>query len=567
MPRQRSKLAAGFATQSLPIEKHVMTAIGRVPEWLQGTLYRNVPNTYEAGEDEAWAWVDALASIHSLHFNGSAIVQHQAKDLETRSFKSAKKNGRFNFNGYMTPKHGGKRPTGGHLPFPCSSPSSTAPCKPNPMLGNSASTIQEFHPDPVVDILGFAMDPNVAIQKFTRKDGTEMLLALTDQTLYTSFDSKTLSTLDEGPCTWEDCKGPLSELKSAQAVSAAHWKYDFKTGEHFNFAGYFNPVLGDGYKMIKYVDGDPEFKRSFGPEFKVRKGSHLSFVHSFHLTQNYMILQQPPAFYSMKDILSKPAYNASYYDADVPTEWHILERSTGKKVAHFDASKVRWLGRRLTGQTYFRQEGVPGSIFHSHTVNAFENADGSITMDFIGWPDMAIFYGIGLELMVDNPRDYQETWEPARLTRCIINASADHSCDCEILVDKNFGLPNFNVERFQSKPYNFVYGTSIVDKKTSDFVDQLVKVDISKRDITHIWSQADCFVTEPVFIANPAGSAEDDGIVLSIIYDAMRGTSFTLVLDAADFSELARVDVGYAIQPHYHGRFCKHYGDRGCVGS
>merc|ERR1719502_1498840 len=121
----------------------------------------------------------------------------------------------------------------------------------------------------------------------------------------------------------------------------------------------------------------------------------------------------------------------------------------------FHASNVEWIGRQLTRQTYFRGEGVPGSIFHTHTVNSFEGADGSITMDFIGWPDMAIFYGIALELMIDNPRDYQETWEPARLTRCVINASSDGSCNCEIIVDKNFGLPNFNVEHYQSKPYNF----------------------------------------------------------------------------------------------------------------
>jgi carotenoid cleavage dioxygenase-like enzyme len=264
-------------------------------------------------------------------------------------------------------------------------------------------------------------------------------------------------------------------------------------------------------------------------------------------------------------MMLKCAYNASYYDADVPTEWHVLDRDSGKKVAHFDAANVEWIGRQLTGQTYFRGEGVPGSIFHTHTVNSFEGADGSITMDFIGWPDMAIFYGIGLELMLDNPRDYQETWEPARLTRCIINGTA--ATTCEILVDQNFGLPNFNVERFQGKAYNFVYGTGITDKATSDFVDRLLKVDIAQRKISHVWSEPDCFVTEPVFVARPEGEAEDDGVLLSTIYDASKDSSFLLLLNAQDFSELARIDIEGKIQAHYHGRFCKHYGDRTCVGS
>ena len=45
----------------------------------------------------------------------------------------------------------------------------------------------------------------------------------------------------------------------------------------------------------------------------------------------------------------------------------------------------------------------------THTLNAFEDGD-NLVMDFIGFPDNAIFYGVGLELMIDNPRDYMHTW-------------------------------------------------------------------------------------------------------------------------------------------------------------
>jgi carotenoid cleavage dioxygenase-like enzyme len=540
-----------------------------------------VPNTYEAGDDEVWAWVDALASIHSLTFDGSQTVVHQARDLESKTYQNAKKDQKLTGRGYMTPGHAGKRPTGGHVQFPCWS---KGQCKSDPYVGEASSELgmpelgmpelgtPELGLNASVDgifdgifRLPFVEDPNVDVQRFVAADGKEMFLALTDQTIYVAFDGETLETVDQGPCTWKDCQGPFSELKAMMGVSAAHWKYDFNTQEHFNFVGKMSPFQRDSYKMMKYKDGSEDFSRTFGPEFKVSKGSHLSFVHSFHLTDNYFIVQQPPAFYSLPNMMTKCAFNASYYDADVPTEWHVLDRDSGEKVAHFDAANVEWIGRQLTGQTYFRGEGVPGSVFHTHTVNAFEGEDGSITMDFIGWPDMAIFYGIGLQLMVDNPRDYQETWEPARLTRCIVNGTTGTTC--EIIVDQNFGLPNFNVERFQGRAYNFVYGTGITDKATSDFVDRLLKVDIAQRKISHVWSEPDCFVTEPVFVARPDGDAEDDGVLMSTIYDAKKDSSFLLLLNAEDFSELARVDIGGKIQAHYHGRFCKHYGDRTCVGS
>lgn len=48
---------------------------------------------------------------------------------------------------------------------------------------------------------------------------------------------------------------------------------------------------------------------------------------------------------------------------------------------------------------------------------------------------------------------------------------------------------------------------------------------------------------EPVFVPSPEHRGEDDGVCLSVVLDAARGTSFLLVLDAADFGELARAEV------------------------
>jgi len=404
------------------------------------------------------------------------------------------------------------------------------------------------------------VNPNVDLARYVMANGTQAFMALTDQTMYTRFEGDALETIESDPCPWHDemCKGMLA----GAGLTAAHEKYDYATGEHFNFVGNFG-LFSNTYKLIKYTDGQEKFERWSGPEFQVK---NLSFVHSAHLTDKHFILQVPPAHYDMLSLMmKKPAYNASVYDPYMPTLWYVLDRATGELKATYDAANVQWTGRPLAVQTYFRGEGIPGSIMHSHTVNAFEGADGSLTMDFIGWPDMSIFYGISLELIRDNPRDYQETWEPARLTRCVIQTT-DKSVGCEILVDTNFGLPNINVEHYQSKPYNFVYGTSI-SSKDADFIDVLSKVDIAKRRITHTWSEEGCFVTEPVFVARPGGATEDDGVLLSVIYNSKREMSFMIVLDASNMQELARFDVGFKIQAHYHGKFCKAYGDHACVGS
>ena len=65
------------------------------------------------------------------------------------------------------------------------------------------------------------------------------------------------------------------------------------------------------------------------------------------------------------------------------------------------------------------------------------------------------------------------------------------------------------------------------------------------------------------------GTDEDDGVLLSVVFDPAQGKdglSFVIILDAKDFKEIARLQLGCKIQAHYHGKFCKHYGDRTCVG-
>lgn len=105
----------------------------------------------------------------------------------------------------------------------------------------------------------------------------------------------------------------------------------------------------------------------------------------------------------------------------------------------------------------------------------------------------------------------------------------------------------------------------------SDFVDQLVKVDLQTGAQVaewHDWSNPNghWFVNEPVFIGNPDGTNEDDGVLTCVVYDSAADASSLLILDAKDLKELARVHLGVKVQAHFHGKFCKAFGDKTCVG-
>jgi hypothetical protein len=60
---------------------------------------------------------------------------------------------------------------------------------------------------------------------------------------------------------------------------------------------------------------------------------------------------------------------------------------------------------------------------------------------------------------------------------------------------------------------------------------------------------------EPVFVAAPKARREDEGVILAVVLDAYRGTSFLLVLDAGSFAELARAEVPHHIPFGLHGQY------------
>jgi len=545
----------------------ITNVTGQVPLWLQGTLIRNVQGYYEQGNDQAWHWTDGLTGMHIIKISGETIT-HLNKRLNTTAYQQAIATDGMPFIGYGTPAHPGPRPTGGRDPLspfgPPSSDPDSANQKKNVLTAAKSFSAGHFsqHNGELSGkrkLLGgggveYAWNPGVDI---TRINNT--CLALTDQNIYTSFDCDTGDTL-QAQFYFDDSK------KSQQTLSAAHWRYDPATRTHYNYLADFGiGPIDSTYTMWRWKEGSPTFEREMFGEIKTK---NMSFVHSFHITEKHIVFTRSPAHYNFWDLAVKHVtpYNATFLDPTVPVGWHILDRETGQIVEEINGNSWTVNFPRLDRQTAFRGEG-PG-WFMTHTVNAYELPNGTIVADYCGYPDMGIFYGDYLLNLVDNPQDYMRTIEPARLVRCLIDVPGKN-VECRVVLDKTFELPTFNMENHQGKPYQYAYASSAVDGVHSDFVDQLIKVDLQTGIQTaewHDWSGGHWFVNEPVFIANPNGVSEDDGVLTCAIYDAANDVSSWLVLDAKDFTELARVHLGVKMQAHFHGKFCKSFGDMSCVG-
>jgi carotenoid cleavage dioxygenase-like enzyme len=58
-----------------------------------------------------------------------------------------------------------------------------------------------------------------------------------------------------------------------------------------------------------------------------------------------------------------------------------------------------------------------------------------------------------------------------------------------------------------------------------------------------------------VFVGRHGRQSQNNGIVLSVVLDSRRGTSFLLVLDASSFTEVARAELPPPVLFGYHGQF------------
>ena len=84
---------------------------------------------------------------------------------------------------------------------------------------------------------------------------------------------------------------------------------------------------------------------------------------------------------------------------------------------------------------------------------------------------------------------------------------------------------------------------------------------------TREWWAEHCFPGEPVFVPVPGRTAEGDGVLLSVVLDARRGTSFLLVLDAQTLSEIARAECPHHIPFGFHGSYFPERGPNVASGS
>jgi beta,beta-carotene 9',10'-dioxygenase len=346
---------------------------------------------------------------------------------------------------------------------------------------------------------------NVNLQELGRR-----YIAMTETPLPVEFDPQTLATL--GKPDWPD-------KEAAGQVTTAHPHYDFARDEMINYTAHFGPRTT--YRL--YAAGEVGAKRRLIGSVPVKKPGYM---HSFGMSERYVVLAETPLLVNPMSVpLSRKAFIDNYeWEPERGTRFIVMDRHTGEVHGIYPVE----------------------AFFCFHHVNSFER-DEELVVDLIAYDDPSVIH----KLDVDRLRaDERMARTSLRRYRIALDGSGVRREDLALGVSTE--LPRINYGRNNSRDYRWVY--AVANSVEGDWHDEIVKVDVTSGDVRR-WAQPGCYPGEPVFVERPGGTAEDDGVILSVVLDSTAERSFLLVLDATSFEEVARADAPHHIPFGFHGQY------------
>lgn len=305
------------------------------------------------------------------------------------------------------------------------------------------------------------------------------------------------------------------------AVVGAHPHLDFERGRVVNFATKFG--LDGVISLYEHVA--TERRRKLVASWRTGR---VPYLHSFGLTPAHAILVAHP-------LLVEPL--------------HMLWSNRGF-IDHF-----RWRpeeGTRLVVMnraTGALQQYEADPMFVFHTVNAFEAGKDTI-VDVLAYPSADIMEDLRVERMVERLPDLRPS-----LVRIVMRPGQTRA-ELEVLSDAGFEFPSTNYRRVNGKSYRFVWGAADGPLADGSYTSSLVKVDLQS-DRSRTFSDGDRVFGEPVFVARPGATEEDDGVLLSVGASQRGDTSALAVIDARTMTLLASAEVPSSIPLGFHGSFLR----------
>ncbi|KAF2828121.1 hypothetical protein CC86DRAFT_393274 [Ophiobolus disseminans] len=524
---------AGFDTSYEAHEPVDLTVKGTIPYYAAGVLYRTGPLGYKAKTDDGniWAakhWFDGFSSVHRFQIDfpnndGPVKVQYRSRRTVDEYLDIVRTSGKLDGITFASKRD------------PCESffKKVMGMFQASRTTKNIGVTLSLNMPGG-----GSVKDPEKpAINGHT--NGIDTLHARTDSPHFKKIDPVTLEP--QGMAAQQSLHPEL-----VGEFSAAHAKSDPKTGDIYNF----NHKLGRTGMYRVFCTSASTGKTEILATFS----GTSAYIHSLFLTENYVILcvwNSHVTYGGLSILYHKNILDAiGPFDPTSKANWYVIDRKHGKGVV----------------ATY---ESDP--FFCFHTINAWEEPSPSdanktdIITELSMFENTDVihrFYYDNLVSSIANPEyagNKRLSCLPMqaqfRLASIEAAAKSKSPMPAELLfqADKmiSMELPTIN-PRYLTQRHRFSYGCA--DRLKSSFMDGVVKFDnVTQKSI--FWEVEGHTPGEAIFVADPEGTAEDDGVLLTVVLDGYVERSYLLVLSAKDLSEVGRAEMDGPMSFGFHGAY------------
>lgn len=290
--------------------------------------------------------------------------------------------------------------------------------------------------------------------------------------------------------------------------TAGHPKVDPQTGELMTFrADWKKPWL-------RYAVADRTGAPILDVEIDVPSPS---MMHDMAITATHSILLDLNVAYDFS-MLSR-GYR-------LPLRWHDTREARIGIIPRRDG-QMRWFG--VT------------PCFIQHVVGAYDADASTIVLDVVRYPHYLRVADSGAAFE-DNPLGV--------LWRYVINLAKGTVTE-EQIGDLGIELPRINESR-TGRGYRYLYAA---EQPTNTEIRGVVRYDLSRGQTQRYSVPEGDQNSEPVFVARPNASSEDDGWLLVCVYRRATDTSDLVILDATDIEgePIATVQLPRRIPAGFHG--------------
>ena len=276
------KYLAGFNSQTTELSDKRLVVTGEIPDWLTGSLYRNGPALFEAGNRHVKHWFDGFGMLHRYAFK-NGTVSYSNRFIESRGYLAAVNEKRIKYHLFATqPDY------------------------------NWLQKIIAWFREPE-----FSYNTNVNIAKY----GSQFV-SLTESAELNTHDPVTLKTSE------------TIDLTHIGEVTTAHPHFDYDRNEFINFCIQFGPKSKYRFFRKDVGNGEPKVFAEYTTPLP-------SYAHSFGLTQNYVILHLSPLKVNPIKFRfgNKPYYDCYRWYDEHDTKLVVLSRHDGRLIKEISIEK------------------------------------------------------------------------------------------------------------------------------------------------------------------------------------------------------------------------------------